>query len=85
MKTFPAKTISAIRFGWYGLDAFGDPANIGPLSNGFGGGYSDTELKGGKKETSKWSVITTNLKKVVKAWVTEVAFEDGTKWKAQSE
>ena len=84
-KNGSGKNIAAIKFKWYGINAFGDPADMGSLSDGLGGGFSDTRLKAGRTDTNEWSILSKDLKKVVKAWAYEVAFEDGTKWKASNE
>lgn len=82
-KNVSGKKISAIRFRWYGLTAFNDPADMGTsMKEGFGGGFTDTPLRPGGSTTSEWSILSRNGKKVVMAWPTEVAFEDGTKWKS---
>jgi hypothetical protein len=80
-KNVSGKRISAIRFRWYGKTAFNDPADMGnSFQEGFGGGFDDDPLGIGKSTTSEWSILSKNAKKVVLAWPTEVAFEDGTKW-----
>jgi hypothetical protein len=80
-KNVSDKTVSAIKFQWYGLNAFNEPADLGnSFVQGFGGGFSDDILKPGKSNTSQWSVLSRDGKKITKAWVTEVAFTDGTKW-----
>jgi len=78
-KNISKKTISAIRFKWKGENAFGEPADMG-VKTGEGGGFSDDKLRPGKSDYGEWSILSRDLKKVTKAWVYEVAFEDGTKW-----
>lgn len=82
-KNISAKRISAIRFKWYGTNAFGEPADMGTsITEGFGGGYSDDALGPGKTDSGVWSILSRDGKKVVLAWPYEVVFEDGSKWKA---
>lgn len=81
-KNVSAKTISAIKFKWYGLNAFGEPADMGAVTDGIGAGFTDKLLKAGKLTSSTFDISSRDLKKVVKAWPYEVAFEDGTKWKS---
>lgn len=80
-KNISSKTISAIKFSWFGKDAFGEPADMGSVvMNGLGFGFTDDPLKAGRTETSSWSILSRNGKKVVLAWPIEVAFKDGTNW-----
>lgn len=81
-KNVTGKTISAIRFRWYGENAFGEPADMGSLGNGFGSGESDEEIRPGKTGRGTWAISSDNGKKIVKAWAYEVAFADGTKWES---
>jgi hypothetical protein len=83
-KNVGTKKVAAIRFRWYGTNAFGEPADMGTPSihEGFGGGFSDSPLSPGKKDDGIWSIMSRDGKKVVMAWPYEVAFEDGTKWKS---
>jgi hypothetical protein len=84
-KNISNKKIEAIRFRWYGETAFGEPADLGNLTQeGFGGGFDDSGLAPGKMSNGEWSVLSRNAKKIVKAWPTEVIFQDGTKWKSTS-
>ncbi|KIO75248.1 hypothetical protein TH53_21800 [Pedobacter lusitanus] len=80
-KNVSNKPISAIRFMWKGIDAFGEPADMGGAYDGFGGGFTDDVLRPGKSETREWSILSRDGKKVQLAWPTEIAFTDGTKWK----
>lgn len=82
-KNVSNKSISAIKFRWKGVDAFGEPADMGSGSmvEGFGGGFMDNTLKSGRATTSEWGILSRNGKKVILAWATDVAFSDGTKWK----
>lgn len=83
-KNISAKTISGVKFRWYGLNAFGDPADMGGITDGFGGGFSDDELRPGKTDGGTWDILSRDLKKVIKAWPYEVAFKDGTKWELKT-
>lgn len=82
-KNVSNKRIDAIKFSWYGVDAFGEPADAGSGSivEGMGGGFTDTPIEPGKQRTSQWSILSSRGKKITKAWPTEVVFADGTKWK----
>lgn len=80
-KNLTKKAISAIRFKWYGLDAFGEPADMGSsFAAGFGGGYTDEGLAAGDEESGTWDILSRNAKKITFAWAYEVVFEDGSKW-----
>jgi hypothetical protein len=81
-KNTGTKKIAAIRFKWYGTNAFGEPADMGAsgLQAGFGGGFADRSLGVGKTDAGTWSIMSRDGKKVVMAWPYEIAFEDGTKW-----
>ena len=81
-KNVSGKTIEAIRFKWYGENAFKEPADMGAGSiyPGFGGGYDDSRLKSGASSSGTWNVLSRSAKKIVLAWPEEVIFEDGTKW-----
>lgn len=79
-KNISDKKVSAIKFRWYGIDAFGEPADMGSYNDGSGSGFTDEAL-GPKRSTSAvWSIASRNAKKVLAAWPFEVAFSDGTKW-----
>jgi len=80
-KNVSDKSISAIRFMWHGINAFGESADMGLIGDGFGTGFADEVLRPGKSVTHEWSILSRDLKKVTKAWAYEVVFEDGTKWK----
>lgn len=82
-KNVSGKRIKAIKFSWYGVNAFNEPADCGSLSTlGFGGGFMDDGLGVNRTTTSTWSILSRDGDKVIKAWPTEIAFEDGTKWKS---
>jgi len=80
-KNISKQTIVGIRFHWYGLDAFNEPADMGRYDgSGMGGGFADDALKSGKLTSGVWDILSKNGKKVVLAWPYEVMFKDGTKW-----
>ena len=82
-KNNSTKNIKAIRFKWYGLNAFDEPADCGNISNpGFGGGYTDIVIKTGKSSSGTWSVLSRDGDKIIKAWPYEIVYEDGSKWKS---
>lgn len=81
-KNVSNKKIEGIKFNWYGLDAFGEPAEMGnDIVKGAGSGFADDNLVPSETMTSKWEINSRNAKKVLLAWPTEIAFSDGTKWK----
>lgn len=81
-KNVSNKTISGIKFSWYGVNAFNEPADMGnSVLEGFGGGFTDDELRPGKIHESNWGILSRDGKKVKIAWPHEVAFADGTAWK----
>lgn len=76
------KRIDAIKFQWYGENAFKEPADMGnSFAAGFGGGFSDRSLGPKGSQTSTFGIMSRDGKKVVLAWPTEVAFSDGSIWK----
>jgi hypothetical protein len=75
------KKVAGIKFKWYGVTAFHEPADMGGYFEGIGGGMTDRSLAPGKSDNGQWSVMSTNAKRVVCAWPYEVAYEDGTFWK----
>jgi len=79
-KNIGTKKISAIRFKWYGENAFNEPADMGVLSNGWVGGFTEETLKPGSTGYGTWSILSKDGKKVLIAYAYEVAFEDGSKW-----
>jgi hypothetical protein len=79
------KLIKAIKFKWYGVNSFNEPADCGDYSEiGFGGGFDDDKLGINRSTTSTWSVLSKDGDKIVKAWAYQIAFEDGTIWKSKS-
>lgn len=81
-KNISNKKISAIRFEWYGENAFNEPAEMGSYTLiGEGGGFTDELLSPGKTSNSEWDILSKDAKKVIIARAYEVAFSDGTNWK----
>lgn len=80
-KNVSDKDISGIKFKWFGVNAFNEPAQMGSVAPGISAGFTDNLLRSGKTSTATFDISSKDLKKVVKAWVYEVAFEDGSKWK----
>ncbi len=75
------KQISAIRFMWKGINAFGEPADLGSsFANGYGGGFTDEGLGAGKSSSGIWEILSKDAKELTMAWPTEVIFVDKTKW-----
>jgi hypothetical protein len=79
-KNVSDKAITAIRFKWYGENAFNEPADMGGLREGWGGGFTDDLLKPGASEYGEWSILSRDGQKVLIAYPYEVVFKDGTKW-----
>ncbi|MBU6158881.1 MAG: hypothetical protein KGP35_07620 [Bacteroidetes bacterium] len=79
-KNISEKVITAIRFKWYGENAFNEPADMGGLIDGWGGGFTDDALKPGTSEYGEWSVLSRDGKKILIAYPYEVVFKDGSKW-----
>lgn len=79
-KNVSTKRVAAIRFKWYCLNAFGEPADLGVLSNGIGAGESDTPLKAGASESGIWETLSKDLKTIKVLYPYEVVFDDGEKW-----
>jgi hypothetical protein len=83
-KNTSGKKIEALRINWYGENAFNEPADMMSAVDGVSGGYSDEPLKAGQTRTSEWNVMSRDGKKILRAWVTEVVFSDGTKWELRN-
>jgi len=79
-KNVSDKKISAIRFRWYGENAFNEPADMDGLREGWGAGFTDDGLRPGATDYGTWGILSKDGKKVLIAYPYEVAFEDGTKW-----
>jgi hypothetical protein len=81
-KNVSGKMISGIKFKWYGVNAFNEPADLGStFAEGFGGGFTDDSLKPGRTGDGTWDVLSRDAKKIKVAWPYEVSFDDGTSWK----
>lgn len=81
-KNVSNKKITAIRFEWYGENAFNEPAEMGSYTSpGEGGGFTEQLLAPGKTNDSEWDIYSKDAKKVITARAYEVAFSDGTSWK----
>lgn len=74
------KVVTAIRFKWYGENAFSEPADMGGLREGWGGGFTDDALRPGASDYGQWSILSRDGKKILIAYPYEVVFKDGTKW-----
>jgi len=81
-KNVSNKKIIGIKFEWYGETAFGEPADMGgSFTEGTGGGFTDETLRPNSVGYGTWNIYSGNAKKIIMARASEVAFEDGTKWK----
>ena len=84
-KNVSNKKVSAIRFKWYGENAFNEPADVGGLyRNGWGGGFDDEGLSVGRTTSSVWNILSKDGRKILIAYPYEVAFADGTKWELKN-
>ena len=85
-KNVSGKKIEGAKFRWYGVTAFGVPADMGGESfeKGFGQGVIDDVIGRGKTVSNKWDINSRDAKKVTKAWAYEVIFSDGSKWESHS-
>ena len=79
-KNVSNKVVTAIRFKWYGENAFNEPADMGGLREGWGGGFTDDALRPGASDYGQWNILSRDGKKVLIAYPYEVVFKDGTKW-----
>jgi hypothetical protein len=84
-KNVSSKKVAAVRFKWYGINAFNEPADMGASGffHGFGGGFDDDPLSPGRKNSGTWEVYSKDARKIIVAWPYEVAFADGTVWKSK--
>lgn len=82
-KNVSSKPVAAVRFRWHGLNAFGEPADMGGSVEGFGAGFDDNTINPGKKKSGTWSISSRDAKTITKAWPYEIVFSDGTKWKSK--
>lgn len=78
-KNVSNKTITAVKFEWYGENAFGEPADMG-FQNGRGGGFDDKTLKPGRTSSGTWSILSRDGKKIINAHAYKVVFQDGNIW-----
>jgi hypothetical protein len=79
-KNVSGKVVTAIRFKWYGENAFNEPADMGGLREGWGGGFTDDALRPGGSDYAEWSILSRDGKEILIAYPYEVVFKDGTKW-----
>jgi hypothetical protein len=79
-KNVSGKTVTGIRFKWYGENAFNEPADMGGLQEGWGSGFTHNPLRPGGTDYGQWSILSRDGKKVLIAYPYEVVFKDGTKW-----
>jgi hypothetical protein len=82
-KNVSEKVVTAIRFKSYGENAFNEPADMGGLKEGWGGGFTDDALRPGASDYGRWSILSRDGKKILIAYPYEVVFKDGTKWALQ--
>lgn len=84
-KNVSSKRVSAIKFKWFGQNAFNEPADAGsPILKGWGSGFTDTELGIGTTTYGTWEILSNDGKKILIAYPYEVAFTDGTKWELKN-
>lgn len=80
-KNVSEKKVVGIKFGWYGENVFGEPADMGnPVLNGYGGGFTEDVLRPGSSDAATFEILSNNAKKLKYSWVREVVFDDGSKW-----
>jgi hypothetical protein len=79
-KNVSSKVVTAIRFKWYGENAFNEPADMGGLREGWGGGFTDDAIRPGASDYGEWSILSKDGKKILIAYPYEVVYKDGTKW-----
>jgi hypothetical protein len=82
-KNVSDKVVTAVRFKWYGENAFGEPADMGGLQQGWGGGFTDDALRPGATDYGEWDILSRDGKKILIAYPYEVVYKDGTKWELQ--
>ena len=62
------KTITGIKFSWYGENAFSDPADMGgTVAIGFGGGFTDDAVKPGRADYGTWGIFSKDGKTIILA------------------
>lgn len=85
-KNISDKTIEGIKFEWYGVDAFGDPADMGNyMLEGWGSGLYDKILKPNKTVSGSYNIMSSDAKKIKMVRAYEVVFEDGSYWKLEDQ
>ena len=75
-KNVSSKIVEAIRFEWYGENAFGEIAE-----NGHGSGVSDEIIEPNQTRTGVWKTRSKDGKNIILAKPVEAVFSDGSKWK----
>ncbi|MBA3283887.1 MAG: hypothetical protein H0U27_02345 [Nitrosopumilus sp.] len=83
-KNVSDKKISAIRFAWYGVNAFNEPADMTTHQSGWGHGFTDDALRPGVIDSGIWDILSKDGKKLLITFPYEVAFEDGSIWKLEN-
>lgn len=78
-KNVSNKNIVAVRFKWYGLNIYGEPADAGGM-DGFGGGSSEQHVKPNEEVGVTWDIYSRNGNTIKGCRPEVVIFEDGTKW-----
>lgn len=80
-KNVSDRKVSAIKFRWKGIDAFGEPADLGNnFAEGYGSGFMDNGLKPGKTTTSEWEILSRNARNLTGAWCIEAIYDNDSKW-----
>lgn len=82
-KNISKKKVIGIKFKWYATNVFGEPADMGAFSNGWGSGFTENILKPNALENSTFEVLSKDAKKIDKAFAYEVVFSDNSKWKSR--
>jgi len=80
-KNISSKNIKVIRFRITGINADGNAADMNGPIDGIGGRDENDALRNGDTTTNDLKILSRDLDKITKAWVAEVVFSDGTKWK----
>lgn len=83
-KNVSKKNIEGIKFEWYGVDVFGEPADMGnSYISGRGGGFYDEKIKPNKTKEGTYSILSRDAKKIKMIRAYEVIYEDGSFWKLE--
>lgn len=82
-KNISNKKVLGIKFEWFGLNIFNEPADMGSslLNKGEGGGFTEEVILPNKTSSGTWDVFSSNGKKIIMARAYEVVFENGEIWK----